>query len=406
MIDVRELLFLAHRIPYPPQKGDKIRSWHILSHLSQRYRVHLACFIDDPDDWRHVDRLREICGECHFAELKPSIAKLRCLSGFVTGEALTLPFYRDAGLGAWVRDLVGRREVGGCYVFSSAMAQYVTGDAFAALRRVMDFVDVDSEKWRQFAARKSWPVSRLYRREGQRLLQFDRAIAAEFDASVLVSGVEAELFKRLSPGTAQKTFAIRNGVDSDYFSPERNYENPYPLGDSPLVLTGAMDYWPNAEAASWFAKEVLPSVRQSVPGAAFCIVGSDPLPEVRQLERLTGVTVTRRVPDIRPYLAHASVAVAPLRIGRGVQNKVLEAMAMAVPVVATPEATQGLDVSGGTLVASDAREFADQIVSLLRSADRREIGSRARAKVVSDYGWATSLGRLTSLLESEHAVED
>ena len=406
MIDVRELLFLAHRIPYPPQKGDKIRSWHILSHLSQRYRVHLACFIDDPDDWRHVDRLREICGECHFAELKPSIAKLRCLSGFVTGEALTLPFYRDARLGAWVRDLVGRREVGRCYVFSSAMAQYVTGDAFASLRRVMDFVDVDSEKWRQFAARKSWPVSRLYRREGQRLLQFDRAIAAAFDAHVLVSAAEAELFKKLSPGTAQKTFAIRNGVDSDYFSPERNYENPYPLGDSPLVLTGAMDYWPNAEAASWFAKEVLPSVRQSVPDVAFCIVGSDPLPEVRRLERLPGVTVTGRVPDIRPYLAHASVAVAPLRIGRGIQNKVLEAMAMALPVVATPEATQGLDVSGGTLVASDAQTFTDRVVSLLRSADRKEIGSRARAKVVSDYGWATSLERLTSLLESEHAVED
>ncbi len=401
MIDVRELLFLAHRIPYPPQKGDKIRSWHILSHLSQRYRVHLACFIDDPDDWRHVDRLREICGECHFAELKPSIAKLRCLSGFVTGEALTLPFYRDAGLGAWVRDLVGRREVGGCYVFSSAMAQYVTGDAFASLRRVMDFVDVDSEKWRQFATRKSWPVSRLYRREGQRLLQFDRAIAAEFDANVLVSAAEAKLFKRLSPGTAQKTFAIRNGVDSNYFSPERHYENPYPSGDSPLVLTGAMDYWPNAEAASWFAKEVLPSVRQSVPGATFCIVGSDPLPEVRQLERLTGVTVTGRVPDIRPYLAHASVAVAPLRIGRGVQNKVLEAMAMAVPVVATPEAIEGLEVNGEVLVASDARELTDRIVSLLRSAKRKEIGNRARAKVVSDYGWTTSLAGLTSLFERE-----
>jgi glycosyltransferase involved in cell wall biosynthesis len=127
---------------------------------------------------------------------------------------------------------------------------------------------------------------------------------------------------------------------------------------------------------------------------------------VRKLERLPGVTVTGRVADIRPYLAHASVAVAPLRIGRGVQNKVLEAMAMAVPVVATPEVTQGLDVSGGTLVASDAREFADRVVSLLRSADRKEIGSRSRAKVVSDYGWATSLGRLTSLLESEHAVED
>ncbi len=401
MIDVRELLFLAHRIPYPPQKGDKIRSWHVLSHLSQRYTVHLACFIDDPDDWQHVDRLRETCGECHFAELKPSIAKLRCLSGFVTGEALTLPFYRDAGLGAWVRDLVGRREVGGCYVFSSAMAQYVTGDAFAALRRVMDFVDVDSEKWRQFAARKSWPVSRLYRREGQRLLQFDRAIAAEFDANVLISVAEAKLFKRLSPGTAQKTFAIRNGVDSDYFSPERPYENPYPADGFPLVLTGAMDYRPNAEAASWFAREVLPSVRQSVPDAAFYIVGSDPLPEVRRLERLPGVTVTGRVPDIRPYLAHASVAVAPLRVGRGVQNKVLEAMAMAVPVVATPEAIEGLEVNGEVLVASDARELTDRIVSLLRSAKRKEIGIRARARVVSDYGWTTSLAGLTSLFEGE-----
>jgi sugar transferase (PEP-CTERM/EpsH1 system associated) len=405
LTDVRELLFLAHRIPYPPQKGDKIRSWHILSHLSQRYAVHLACFVDNPDDWQHVDHLRTVCGECYFAELKPSLAKLRCLTGLVTGEALTLPFYRDAGLRAWVQDLVGRRKVEGCYVFSSAMAQFVCGDAFDSLRRVIDFVDVDSEKWRQYAARKPWPASWLYRREGQRLLQYDRAIAAAFDVNILVSTAEAELFKTLSPGTAQKTFGIRNGVDSDYFSPDRHYENPYPSGDSPLVLTGAMDYWPNAEAAVWFAKEVLPSVRQSVPAAAFYIVGSDPLPEVRQLERLPGVTVTGRVPDIRSYLAHASIAVAPLRVGRGVQNKVLEAMAMALPVVATPDATEGLDVSGETLVAGDARAFTDRIVSLLRSADRKEIGSRARAKVVSNCGWATSLGRLTSLLEGEHTVE-
>jgi glycosyltransferase involved in cell wall biosynthesis len=162
-----------------------------------------------------------------------------------------------------------------------------------------------------------------------------------------------------------------------------------------------MDYRPNAEAASWFAREVLPSVRQSVPDAAFYIVGSDPLPEVRKLERLPGVTVTGRVPDIRPYLAHASVAVAPLRIGRGVQNKVLEAMAMAVPVVATPEAIEGLEMNGEVLVASDAREFTDRIVSLLRSAKRKEIGNRARAKVVSDYGWTTSLAGLTSLFEGE-----
>ena len=397
----REILFLAHRTPYPPQKGDKIRSWNILSHLSRRYTVHLACFVDSVDDWKYVDHLREICGECYFAELKPAAARIRSLSGLLTGMPLTLPFYRNARLGAWVQDLVERREVGGCYVFSSAMAQYVTGEAFAPMVRVMDFVDVDSEKWRQYAMCKPWPASWLYRREGQKLLRFETAIAATFDASILVSATEAELFKRLSPGTAQKTLAIGNGVDSDYFSPERPYENPYPLGDSPLVLTGAMDYRPNAEAASWFASEVLPSVRRSVPDAVFYIVGSDPLRAVRKLERLAGVTVTGRVPDIRPYLAHASAAVAPLRIGRGVQNKVLEAMAMAVPVVATPEAIEGLEVNGEVLVASDARELTDRIVSLLRSAKRKEIGIRARAKVVSDYGWTTSLAGLSSLFEGE-----
>ncbi len=402
---MREILFLAHRIPYPPDKGDKIRSWHILSHLSQRYVVHLACFVDEPNDWQHVDHLKTICGECHFAMLRPPLAKLRCLSGLVTGEPLTLPYYRDAGIRTWVRDIVGRRKVEGCYVFSSAMAQYVSGDAFASMRRIMDFVDVDSEKWRQYAARKTWPVSWLYRREGQRLLRYDRTIAAEFDANVLVSAAEAKLFNRLSPETVKKTFAIRNGVDSDYFSPEGNYENPYPLSETPLVLTGAMDYWPNAEAASWFAEAVLPLIRQSVPEAAFYVVGSDPLPEVRRLERSPGVKVTGRVPDIRPYLAHASVAVAPLRIGRGVQNKVLEAMAMALPVVATPEATEGLSVSDETLTASDAQAFADRIISILRTIDPKAIGSRARAKVVSEYGWATSLERLTSLLEGEDAVE-
>ena len=197
----REILFLAHRTPYPPQKGDKIRSWNILSHLSQRYTVHLACFVDSVDDWRYVDHLREICGECYFAELKPTAARIRCLSGLLTGMPLTLPFYRNARLSAWVQDLVERREVGGCYVFSSAMAQYVTGDAFAPMVRVMDFVDVDSEKWRQYALRRPWPASWLYRREGQKLLRFETAIAATFDASILVSATEVELFEPRAAAT-------------------------------------------------------------------------------------------------------------------------------------------------------------------------------------------------------------
>lgn len=262
-----ELLYLTHRVPYPPNKGDKIRSFHLLKHLSQRYRVHLGTFVDDRGDWQYVDTVRSFCGENHFAKLNPSAMRLRSLSGPLSGQPLTLPYYRNAGLQHWVNNLLATRPVKRILVFSSAMAQYVM-HAHGA-RRIIDFVDIDSDKWCQYAGSKRWPLSWIYRREGRLLLRYEREVAKAFDASLFVSRTEAELFQRLAPESAAKTGYFSNGVDTDYFSPDREYPNPYGEREHALVFTGAMDYWPNVDAVRWFAQEIFPEVHAADPHARF-----------------------------------------------------------------------------------------------------------------------------------------
>ncbi|MDD5390744.1 MAG: TIGR03087 family PEP-CTERM/XrtA system glycosyltransferase [Gallionellaceae bacterium] len=391
-----DLLFLAHRVPYPPDKGDKIRAWHLLEHLSRRYRVHLAAFVDDPEDWRHCDKVRSVCASTYFAGLNPRLAKLRALTGLLSGAPLTLPYYRHAGLQAWV-DAHLRDGVDRVLTYSSAMARFVMHAKQA--HRVMDFVDIDSDKWRQYATTKSWPLSWLYRREGERLLEWERKVASAFDASLFVSATEAADFRALAPESAARVGYYNNGVDADYYSPERTYANPYPAGVEAIAFTGAMDYWPNMDAVDWYAREVLPLLRESRPNLLFAIVGSRPPPQVQALATLPGVLVSGRVEDVRPWLAHARVVVAPLRIARGIQNKVLEGMAMARTVVATPQALEGIDARDGVEArrAATTTELARETLAAL---DGPDLGPAARARVLKDFAWDSALARVDRLLET------
>jgi sugar transferase (PEP-CTERM/EpsH1 system associated) len=400
---VEHLLFLTHRIPYPPNKGDKIRSYHLLKHLAQRYHVHLGTFIDDPDDWQYVDKVKSMCAQTHFAHLHPRAAKVRSLAALISDRPLSLNYYQEAGLQAWVNKTLKEQAISRILVFSSAMAQFVMHEK--SKRRVIDFVDIDSDKWRQYADNKVWPMSWLYRREGRQLLRYEREVAREFGASLFVSDAEARLFKQLAPESERKVGFFNNGVDTDYFSPRSDYVNPYPASEAAIVFTGAMDYWPNVDAVQWFARDVFPVVLTDNPAARFYIVGSRPSAEVQVLASLTGVHVTGTVPDVRPYLAHARVAVAPLRIARGVQNKVLEAMAMAKPVVVSGPALEGITAEPGhdLLLAGDAPQFAAAVSSILNDGDteaRVAIGENARAKVIACYGWAGNLARVDTLLET------
>jgi sugar transferase (PEP-CTERM/EpsH1 system associated) len=399
---MKQVLLLVHRIPYPPNKGDKIRSYHLLKYLAQRYRVHLGTFIDDADDWQHADAVRALCGETHFAALDPRRAKLRSLQGLLKGVPLSLDYYRDRGLQAWVERVLRDHDIDRVVVFSSAMAQYV--ESAQGARRIIDFVDIDSDKWRQYADKKPWPMSWLYRREGSTLLGYERRIARAFDASFFVSAAEADMFKSLAPESAAKTGYFNNGVDTAYFSDTESFENPFAAGALPIVFTGAMDYWPNVDAVKWFAEEIFPSVRQRHANAVFTIVGSRPTPEVRALERLSGVQVTGTVPDVRPYVANAALCVAPLRIARGIQNKVLEAMAMGKAVVVTPQALEGIAAQTGSevLLAADSAQFVSQVSGYLDQPNAA-IGRNARLKVERQYGWDSNLAKLDASLESGQA---
>ena len=396
---MEDLLFLAHRIPYPPNKGDKIRSYHLLKYLASHYRVHLGTFIDDVDDWRYVDAVKALCADTCFVKLNPLRARALSLLGLFSGKPLTLTYYRSRDLQRWVRKTVAAHSIQRVVAFSSAMAQFA--DEYTQVRRVMDFVDVDSDKWAQYAASKPWPMNWVYRRESEALLRYERSVAERWDASVLVSNDEADLFRRLVPHTAARVSGISNGVDSEYFSPQHDYANPYPAGGAVLVFTGAMDYWANIDAVVWFACEVFPQVRTQIKDARFYIVGSRPSVEVQALGRRDGVSVTGAVPDVRPYIHYAAAAVAPLRIARGIQNKVLEALSMARPVIATPAAAEGLisRPEQALWVADAAQDYAQRCIALLRGEIAPQVGAAGRRCVIEHYSWTGNLARFSELLE-------
>ena len=399
-----ELLYLVHRIPYPPNKGDKIRSYHLLKHLAQRFKVHVGAFIDDSNDWQYTEALAQMAGgEVKLLALNPRLATLKSAAGLLTGEPLTLPYYRDKRMQHWVDDLLARRPITRALVYSSSMAQYVM--QHTRLHRVIDFVDIDSDKWRQYAEKKTWPMNWVYQREARTLFDYERRVTHAFAASAFVSEAEAALFKRLAPDCADKVFGFSNGVDTDYFSPSLTFSSPYPAGEQVLVFTGAMDYWANVDAVTWFARDIFPAVKRAHPEAAFYIVGTRPTSEVQALAQHSGVTVTGAVADTRPYIAHAAMAVAPLRIARGIQNKILEAMAMAKPTVVTEQALEGIDAQAGRdlLLASDSAAFSAQCIALLTQPNPA-LGQAARNRVVTGYSWARHLASIDRALNAESVV--
>ena len=395
-----ELLYLVHRIPYPPNKGDKIRSYHLLKHLAQSYTVHVGAFVDDADDWQHAEALGKIAGgEIKLLPLHPRWATLKSTYGLLSGEPLSLPYYRDRGLQHWVDDLLSRRPITRAFGFSSSMAQYLM--PHAQLLRVLDFVDIDSDKWRQYADKKPWPMRWIYQREARLLLDAERRISCDFDASTFVSEAEATMFKQLAPECADKVFGFSNGVDTETFSPKLDFVSPYAADEEVLVFTGAMDYWANVDAVSWFAREVWPAVQHAHPRARFYIVGSRPSTAVQALAKLDGIVVTGSVPDTRPYIAHAKLALAPLRIARGIQNKVLEAMAMAKPTLVTSQALEGIAAQVGTeiLLADDAETFQQHIRDVMAGL-YPNMGESARERVLRDFSWSGNLRVVDALLKN------
>jgi len=389
------LLFLAHRLPFPPDKGDRIRSWHMLARLLRDWEVDLGCLSDDPEDMAHLPRLREICAA---VECVPVGGRATALLRARPGLPLTLGWFHSAALHRWVRAGLAAGRYDAVFAYSSAMAPYALHPAPNGPRRVLDLVDVDSEKWRAYAAAARLPHRLLWAREARTLLAYERRAAAAFDRTLLVSQAECDRFLALAPEAARGLGAIDNGVDLARFNPALSHANPFADHPGPaLVFTGTMDYRPNVEAVDWFARQVLPRLADT--GAQFHIVGARPDATVRALAGLPRVHVTGRVPDTRPHIAHAAAVVAPLFIARGIQNKVLEAMAMARPVIASGPAFEGVCATPGRdlLVADGAEATEAAIRAVLRGA-HPGLGSAARAAVARGHDWDATLAPLEAML--------
>ena len=425
-----ETLFLAHRIPFPPDRGDKIRSWHLLKHLATLGPVHLACFADDEADAAHLPALREALGdalgEAH-VEIRRTGKAIAAARALLEGKPVSLTLFYSHSMRKFVTRMLGpipplpdsregtegwalaesgqaptaqeptpgpsrksgRGEVDTVFAFSGQMAQFVPEQL--RQRFVMDFVDMDSAKFAAYAE-AGGPLGVLHRREAKRLFAFERAVAARADASLFVSEAEATLFRSRANLPHADIRALANGVDLDFYRP-----GAVPAADAPrplVVFTGQMDYAPNIDAVTWFAAEVLPKL-----SATFAIVGRNPSEAVRRLAS-DRVIVTGSVPDVRTWLEAADVVVAPLRIARGIQNKVLEAMAMARPVVASPAAFEGIEAEPrrDLLVADGADAQAEAIKALLADPARAAaLGSAARRRVEEAYRWDVRLEPLAAL---------
>lgn len=395
-----EILFLVHRAPWPPDRGDRIRSWHMFEALAKLAPVHVAALADNAADAAIArEKMAPLCKTLAI-EVR-GVSRPVALAGAVLhGEPVSNCLFRNAALAEHVGALLALRTVTHIVAFSGQMAQYLPAD-FAG-RVLMDFVDVDSAKFATYAEQdKRQPLNWVYAREARKLGAFEAKVARTVDASLFVSEAEAALFRRQSGLGTDTVHAVENGIDTERFDPALALDEAGE-GEGPLaVFTGQMDYRPNIDAVQWFVAEALPIVRKAHPAARFAIVGRAPTDEVRALAALPGVSVTGEVPDVRPWLAAADAVVAPLLLARGVQNKLLEAMAMARPVVASAAAATGIDATDGEhlLVADDPEAMAAAVVRLFdEPAAAAQMGRAARERMIARYGWDARLAPLAGLL--------
>lgn len=384
------VLFLSQRVPYPPNRGDKITTWRLIERMRRSHEVRVVAFAHDDEDRHAAEHLRGLGIPTVAIPIDLRRQKLRALPLLFGTRPLTLGVYGSSDLQHAVDELAPSCDVG--YAYSSSMGAFL--ERHTRLRRVMHFAELDSDKWRQYAERSRWPMSAIYAREHRTLREFERRIAHSFDESVLCTPLEQEVFEREISGA--HSIVMRNGVDLAFYRPQPERAEP-----GHLVFVGVMDYLPNIDGCTWFVREILPQLRARFPSARLSIVGSRPTPEVLALAREPGVTVTGFVEDPREWLARASVSVAPLRIARGIQNKVLEALAMGLPVVGTTSATQGVEGEQGRdfLLANTVDEQVAAVARLIEDPQlARRLGAQGRAFVESRYDWDVALQPLDELL--------
>ena len=386
------IFFVCQRVPFPPDRGDKITTFNEIRHLSAAHEVHIFCLGDGIGDLHNIHGLHNYARSVTAVPVTGLKSRLRALKALLTGEPLSVAALCEVRLHAAIRRKFDELAPDLIMVYSCNVAQYA--EHFTHVPRIMQFAELNSSRWGQYAEQSRIPLRWIYAIEQKRFFAYERQIAHSFSHALVCTAIEKRAFERLIPGVPVSL--VGNGVDLEYFRPVGKPKRP-----ASIVFTGVMDYLPNVDAVSWFCDQVFPVVLEQVPAANFVICGSRPSPAVRRLARQRGVTVTGRVPDTRPHLEEADVFVAPLRMARGVQNKVLEALAMGLPCVTSTAAWSGTVIpqGEGILATDDPKEFADHVLRLLRDGDfRAAMARKARAAAEANYRWDRPMAQLDRVI--------
>jgi len=388
-----KVLYVCHRFPYPPKRGGKIRPFNMIRHLSQQHEVTVCSLARSPREAEEARGIAPYCKRFEIALVDDRVQALRMVARLPTPAPSSFGFFRSASLARTIDGLLATEKFDLVFVHCSSVAPYVS--RHAATPKILDFGDMDSQKWLEYAQSKPFPLSAGYWLEGRKLVAEERRLARQFDLCTATTRAEWQTLEGYGTGTPSDWFP--NGVDSDYFAPDgESYD-----ADT-VSFVGRMDYYPNQECMFRFCADVLPLLQARRSGVRLLIVGADPTPAVRRLAELPGVTVTGSVPDVRPYLRKSALMVAPLAIARGTQNKILEAMAMGVPVVTSRVAAGGVDARDPEdfLAATTPDEYVAAILAVMDDpALRRRLATQGRARMLSHHAWDRSMRRLDGIIE-------
>lgn len=395
-----KVLYVCHRFPFPPKRGGKIRPFNMIKHLSADHEVTVASLARSPEEAHEGEGLASVCSRYVMAQVHNPTQVARMVARLPTPVPSSMGFFYSPSLAQRVRKLLDTERFDLIFVHCSSVAQYV--ESVRGIPKILDFGDMDSQKWLEYARYKPFPLSAGYWLEGRKLEREEARLASRFDLCTATTRAEWETLSACANGTDTDWFP--NGVDSSYFSPSEEAYDP-----ETICFVGRMDYYPNQECMFDFCANVWPALRERRPRLKLLIVGADPSPAVIRLGELPGVTVTGSVPDVRPYVRRSALMVAPLNIARGTQNKILESMAMGVPVVTSPAAAGGVDA-----VAPDhflvARSHEEQLAAILRVIDdpqeRARLARAGRERVLEHHAWPHSMRRLDALIErclTQHA---
>jgi polysaccharide biosynthesis protein PslH len=388
-----KILFICHRFPYPPKRGGKIRPFNIIRHLARSHQVTVCSLARSDAEAEEAQSIAPFCHDFHVARVDERLQWARMIATLPTPLTASGAYFHSTRLARTIRRLLAATRFDLVFVHCSSVAHYV--QHLRGVPKILDFGDMDSHKWLEYAQHRPLPLAAGYWWEGQRVLAAEKRFARRFTLCTATTRAEWQTLVGYGIDTPSDWFP--NGVDSEFFKPSDTPHDP-----DTIAFIGRMDYYPNQQAMRWFVAEVLPLLQQARPATRLAIVGADPPASIRALAERPGVSVTGSVPDVRPHVTRAALTVAPLAIARGTQNKILEAMAMGVPVVASRIAAGGVDAVGGEhlLTATTAPEFRDAILRVLADpAERRRLAAAGRVRVLSHHSWPASMHRLDAIIE-------